>query len=161
VGSRSDARTGADEAGWLERTDFDVSAWGCEVWSPLEPTRVVNVSDLFEQKARGFAEHRSQLAHADMVHCIRCLDAHRGQCLPAGRTLPGSVSRSPTSRRERQAEPAFRARGGSCPRRPSSTGRQAPTPGADEEKRHPAPRCIHEANDPVTDPGQAAASAPL
>jgi LmbE family N-acetylglucosaminyl deacetylase len=70
----------------LERAGFDGAAWGYEVWSPLVPTRVVDVTDLFERKAAGLAEHRSQLAHTDLIHCIRGLNAHRSLYLPAGRT---------------------------------------------------------------------------
>ena len=70
----------------LRRAEFGGQAWGYEVWTPLIPTRVVDVSDLFERKVAGLAEHRSQLAHTDLVHCIRGLNAHRSLYLPAGRT---------------------------------------------------------------------------
>ncbi|MHC4893536.1 MAG: PIG-L deacetylase family protein [Planctomycetota bacterium] len=70
----------------LRRADFDGEAWGYEVWSALVPTRVVDITDFFERKAEGLAEHRSQLAHTDLVHCIRGLNAHRSLYLPEGRT---------------------------------------------------------------------------
>jgi LmbE family N-acetylglucosaminyl deacetylase len=70
----------------LERVRFDGLALGYEVWSALVPTRVVDISELFERKAAGLAEHRSQLAHTDLVHCIRGLNAHRSLYLPPGRT---------------------------------------------------------------------------
>ncbi len=70
----------------LERAGFEGSAWGYEVWSPLVPTRVVDVTYLFERKASGLEEHRSQLAHTDLIHCIRGLNAHRSLYLPEGRT---------------------------------------------------------------------------
>lgn len=72
--------------GAIARAGFDGDAWGYEVWSALVPTRLVDVTDLFERKVAGLAEHRSQLAHTDLVHCIRGLNAHRSLYLPAGRT---------------------------------------------------------------------------
>ncbi|QDU66692.1 PIG-L deacetylase family protein [Engelhardtia mirabilis] len=68
----------------LELAGFQGEAWGYEVWSALVPTRVVDITELFERKAAGLREHRSQLAHTDLVHCIRGLNAHRSLYLPRG-----------------------------------------------------------------------------
>ncbi|MEO0649810.1 MAG: PIG-L deacetylase family protein [Planctomycetota bacterium] len=70
----------------IRRSGFSGDAWGYEVWTALVPTRVVDITDHFERKAAGLAEHRSQLAHTDLVHCIRGLNAHRSLYLPEGRT---------------------------------------------------------------------------
>lgn len=64
---------------------FRGRAFGYEVWSPLVPTRVVDVSDEWELKARALAEHRSQVATTDLVHMVRGLNAHRSLYLSKGR----------------------------------------------------------------------------
>jgi LmbE family N-acetylglucosaminyl deacetylase len=52
-------------------------AWGYEVWTPLEPTRVIDVSGVWDRKLAALAEHESQLARADLVHASCGLAAHR------------------------------------------------------------------------------------
>jgi N-acetylglucosamine malate deacetylase 1 len=63
---------------------FRGRAFGYEVWSPLVPTRVVDVSADWELKARALGEHRSQLATTDLVHMVRGLNAHRSLYLAKG-----------------------------------------------------------------------------
>jgi len=70
----------------LDLVGFEGQAWGYEVWSALVPTRVVDVTDSFELKVAGLHEHGSQMAHTDLIHAIRGLNAHRSLYLPEGRT---------------------------------------------------------------------------
>lgn len=66
--------------------DFRGSALGYEVWSALEPQRVVDISPVVALKERALGEHRSQLAHTDLVAMILGLNAHRSLYLPKGAT---------------------------------------------------------------------------
>jgi len=52
-------------------------AWGYEVWTPLEPTRVIDVTGVWDRKLAALAEHESQLARADLVHASSGPAAHR------------------------------------------------------------------------------------
>ena len=63
---------------------FEGQALGYEVWSPLQPTLVVDVSTAYERKAEALAAHRSQVADTDLVHMVRGLNAHRSLYLPKG-----------------------------------------------------------------------------
>jgi N-acetylglucosamine malate deacetylase 1 len=64
--------------------DFAGKAWGYEVWTPLVPERVVDVSPVWERKVASLAEHASQLAHTDLAARMRGLAALRGVHLPSG-----------------------------------------------------------------------------
>jgi len=59
-------------------------AWGYEVWTPLEATRVIDVSGVWDRKLAALSEHASQLARADLVHASRRLAAHRSLYLGGG-----------------------------------------------------------------------------
>ncbi len=61
----------------LEAIDFTGSAWGYEVWTPLVPTRVVDVTRVYERKVAALRAHASQLAHTDLLHLSLGLAAHR------------------------------------------------------------------------------------
>lgn len=64
--------------------DFEGQAWGYEVWTPLVPERVIDVSPVWERKLAALAEHASQLAHSDLTGRMRGLAALRGVHLPVG-----------------------------------------------------------------------------
>lgn len=68
----------------LDGVGFAGRAFGYEVWSPLIPSRVVDVSAVFDLKRRGLEQHRSQLAHTQLVHHIAGLNAHRALYLHKG-----------------------------------------------------------------------------
>jgi LmbE family N-acetylglucosaminyl deacetylase len=57
---------------------------GYEVWTPLAARRVVDISDVSEQKRAALAEHRSQPGQRDLVHLGLGLSAQRSRWLPAG-----------------------------------------------------------------------------
>ncbi len=61
----------------LVLADFEGQAWGYEVWSPLVPTRVVEISEVWERKVAALREHASQLDYQDLVHKTLWLTAHR------------------------------------------------------------------------------------
>jgi LmbE family N-acetylglucosaminyl deacetylase len=50
----------------LALTGFRGAAWGYEVWTPLVPTRIVDVSAVMPRKLAAIREHASQLAYLDI-----------------------------------------------------------------------------------------------
>jgi LmbE family N-acetylglucosaminyl deacetylase len=60
------------------------TAWGFEVWTPLVPTRIVDITRWREAKVRALEEHRSQLEYTDHVHKALGMQAQRSLYLPAG-----------------------------------------------------------------------------
>jgi LmbE family N-acetylglucosaminyl deacetylase len=68
----------------LELAHFDGLALGYEVWTPLVAERVVDVTGMWPRKLAALAEHRSQLAHNDLVHKALGLAAHRSLYLKRG-----------------------------------------------------------------------------
>jgi LmbE family N-acetylglucosaminyl deacetylase len=61
-----------------------IEAWSYEVWTPLVPERVVDVSAVGRTKARALAEHASQLAETPLVRAALGLAAQRALYLPKG-----------------------------------------------------------------------------
>jgi LmbE family N-acetylglucosaminyl deacetylase len=61
----------------LSASGFAGTAWGFEVWTPLVPTRVVDVTEVFERKLAAVREHASQIEHVDLVHACAGMNAHR------------------------------------------------------------------------------------
>lgn len=61
----------------LALADFRGQSWGYEVWTPLVPTIVVDVTPVFPQKLAALREHASQLAYRDIAHMGEGLAAHR------------------------------------------------------------------------------------
>lgn len=71
------ARLGLALAGFAGR------AWGYEVWTPLVPTRIVDVTALYPAKVAAIREHKSQLEYTDHVHKALGMQAQRSLYLPA------------------------------------------------------------------------------
>lgn len=65
----------------LARAGFRGKAWGFEVWSALVPTRVVDITTVFEKKRAALREHASQLAYHDILHKGLALSAQRAMYL--------------------------------------------------------------------------------
>ena len=65
----------------LALADFPGEAWGYEVWTPLVPTRIVDISEVFERKKEALAEHTSQLEYRDLNHKALAISAHRAMYL--------------------------------------------------------------------------------
>jgi N-acetylglucosamine malate deacetylase 1 len=68
----------------LARIDFRGEAWGYEVWTPLVPTCVIDVTRVWERKVAALREHASQLEHTDLLHRMGGLAAHRSVYLEPG-----------------------------------------------------------------------------
>jgi LmbE family N-acetylglucosaminyl deacetylase len=65
----------------LALIDFGGEAWGYEVWTPLVPTRIVDISDVYERKVRALHEHASQMEYRDMGHTALAITAQRAMYL--------------------------------------------------------------------------------
>ncbi len=61
----------------LASLGFRGRAWAYEVWTPLVPTRVVDVTRVYDRKVAALRAHHSQLAHTDLLHMALGLAAHR------------------------------------------------------------------------------------
>jgi LmbE family N-acetylglucosaminyl deacetylase len=71
-------------AACLALEGFAGEAWGYEVWTPLVPERVIDVTPVWERKLASLAEHASQLAHGDLEARMRGLATLRGVHLHDG-----------------------------------------------------------------------------
>lgn len=60
---------------------FDGEALGYEVWTPLIPDRVIDISDVIDHKRAALAEHRSQSGVRDLAHCGLGMNAQRSSFL--------------------------------------------------------------------------------
>lgn len=65
----------------LALAGFHGHAWGYEVWTPLVPTLVVDITSVFAQKVAALREHESQLAYRDILHKGLALSAQRAMYL--------------------------------------------------------------------------------
>lgn len=70
----------------LELADFAGNAWGYEVYTPLIPTRIIDISSTWKLKARAIGEHSSQTPLTDLVHHVGGLNQHRALYLEKGAT---------------------------------------------------------------------------
>ncbi|HEY3343262.1 MAG TPA: PIG-L deacetylase family protein [Anaerolineae bacterium] len=62
-----------------EPCDFD--CMGYEIWTPLFPNLVIEISDVIETKKRALAEYKSQLADSNYMHSALGLSAYRSSAL--------------------------------------------------------------------------------
>lgn len=58
-------------------------AWGYEVWTPLVPSLIVDVTQLHAAKVLALREHASQMGYTDYVHKVLGMQAQRSLYLPA------------------------------------------------------------------------------
>lgn len=65
----------------LALAGFRGAAWGYEVWTPLVPTWIVDVSTVQARKLAALAEHRTQLAYHDIRAKGLALSAQRAMYL--------------------------------------------------------------------------------
>ncbi len=68
----------------LHLANFQGEAWGYEVWTPLIPTKVIDITGEYARKVAGLREHKSQLEHQDLVHVGLALTAQRSVYGPPG-----------------------------------------------------------------------------
>ena len=76
----------------LALAGFAGEAWGFEVWTPLVPTRIVDITPTYERKVAALREHRSQLEYTDHVHKALGMHAQRSLYL-AGEARYGEAFR--------------------------------------------------------------------
>ncbi len=74
------------------RYGFTVCAY--EVWTPLVPNLVIDISSTFAQKARALAEYKSQLVSNDWVEAAASLNRYRAIVSGAGRYAEGFMRHS-------------------------------------------------------------------
>jgi len=67
----------------LEIAGSQLAVFGCEVWTPLPATRVVDISGVWEKKRAALREHRSLPGQRDLAHVALGLSAQRSSWLPA------------------------------------------------------------------------------
>jgi len=60
---------------------FRGELWGYEVWTPLIPTRIVDISSVHERKFAALREHKSQLAYRDILHMALGFSSQRAMYL--------------------------------------------------------------------------------
>jgi LmbE family N-acetylglucosaminyl deacetylase len=70
----------------LALAGFRGAAWGYEVWTPLVPHWIVDVSTVHARKLAAIAEHGSQLAYHDIAQKGLALSAQRAMYLAPGAT---------------------------------------------------------------------------
>ena len=68
----------------IRETGFRGEAFGFDVWTPLVPTCVIDVSSTWKQVVAGLAEHRTQTEFTELGHHASGLAAHRALYLPKG-----------------------------------------------------------------------------
>jgi LmbE family N-acetylglucosaminyl deacetylase len=66
----------------LALSGYEGLALGYEVWTPLEPRWLVDISEVWERKRAAVGEHASQLAHTDLFGLARANAARRAHLLP-------------------------------------------------------------------------------
>lgn len=57
--------------------DFQGEAWGWEVWTPLIPTHIVDVTSVYDKKVAALEQHQTQLKYQDLVHMGLSISAQR------------------------------------------------------------------------------------
>lgn len=63
--------------------NFQGQAWGWEVWTPLVPTHIVDITEVYDRKVAALREHRSQLEYQDLVHMGLSISAQRSMYISA------------------------------------------------------------------------------
>jgi len=67
----------------LRLAQFRGEAWGYEVWTPLVPSLIVDITELHAAKVRALHEHVSQMGYTDYVHKVLGMQAQRSLYLPS------------------------------------------------------------------------------
>ena len=63
----------------------EVAAYAYEIWAPVQPTHVVDISAVWELKQKAIEQYQSQLGYNDYLHKISGLNAYRAIHLPSAR----------------------------------------------------------------------------
>ena len=78
----------------LRLAEFAGHAWAYDVWTPLVPERVVDVSGTWPRVLAGLEQHASQMRHTRLDHHATGLAAHRALYLEKGAEY-GEAFRAP------------------------------------------------------------------
>lgn len=70
----------------LDLIGFEGEAWGYEVWTPLIPVLIVDISEAYERKVAALAEHKSQFEYHDLARSALALSAQRAMYCRRGAT---------------------------------------------------------------------------
>lgn len=68
----------------LELLRWEGEAWGYEVWTPLIPITILDVSGTFERKKQALIEHATQFEYHDMLHKALAITAQRSMYCKRG-----------------------------------------------------------------------------
>lgn len=85
----------------LELAGFAGAAWGYEVWSPLVPTRLVDVGPTFERKRAALRAHATQLTYRDLAHAATGLAAWRSLHVDGARFVEAFAALGPADAADR------------------------------------------------------------
>ncbi len=70
----------------LYALNYTGEAWGWEVWTPLIPTHIVDISSVYERKVAALRAHQSQLAYQDLIHMGLSISAQRSMYISTAAT---------------------------------------------------------------------------
>ncbi len=70
-----------------ERYRGEVAAYAYEIWAPVQPTHVVDISAVWDVKQKAIEQYQSQIGYNDYLHKISGLNAYRAIYLPSARYM--------------------------------------------------------------------------
>ncbi len=80
--------------GVFSETRFDSTVCAYEVWTPLVPNLIVDISSTMDKKKEAIAKYTSQLASNDWLDAAVCLNRYRAVVSGAGRYAEGFIMHS-------------------------------------------------------------------
>ena len=60
----------------------DLEALAYEIWAPIQPTHILNVTPVWELKLQAMRAYQSQIRYNDYTHKIGGLNAYRSIYMP-------------------------------------------------------------------------------
>jgi LmbE family N-acetylglucosaminyl deacetylase len=74
------------EVAWLcANTSLDITVWAYEVWTPLMPNRVVDITGAMDTKRRAIQTYKSQLKYIDYERAMLGLNQYRSMVSGSGK----------------------------------------------------------------------------
>jgi LmbE family N-acetylglucosaminyl deacetylase len=86
----------------------DCELWCYEVWTPLDPNRLVDITDVAETKRAAIERHRSQVAHHAYADAALGLNAYRALLAPPARFAEAYLRVTPSQLRRLLDSPGDR-----------------------------------------------------
>ena len=71
----------------LETYRDAVAPYAYEIWSTVQPTHVIDITAVWEQKQQAIEQYQSQVVYNDYLHKISGLNAYRAMYLPTARYM--------------------------------------------------------------------------